>query len=144
MSKLKTYTIGKTTYELVKPVFAILRQVALFCRAAGEEVKNETDLIEALDDKAAPFVALLITPKGVHPKDRDLDAIATAVDWEVEDPNVPATVVADFFDHPEVTPDNMVAAGSVTKMVVTMVKPLQLTKASLKAGRKPSKQSSGT
>ncbi|MGE4193074.1 MAG: hypothetical protein AB7E51_06775 [Pseudodesulfovibrio sp.] len=139
MEKKKTYEIGGKVYELAPPVFGVLRQVGLFCRAV-EEADDSDDLLEAMGDRTAEFVALMLTPKGVILRDRDLSAIADAVEFEALG-GVPEQVVDDFFGQPEASPENMIAALTPTRMLTLMVGSSRLAR---KAGMTPSPSSSGT
>mgnify|MGYP001449501492 CR=1 FL=1 len=137
----KTYTIGTTVYELLPPVFGVLRYVSFFCRDAGESLKTTEDLRIFLKDKAALFVAGLITPQGVHPQDRDLEAIARQIDWE-SGPELQSEVMDDFFGQPEATPENLLKAGRAMNMLAGMILPTQIAKTSPEPGEVQQKPSS--
>jgi hypothetical protein len=123
MPERKTYIIGGTAYELLPPVFGVMRHVSFFCRDASEGVKTVEDLQRVLKDESGAFIAGLITPKGVHPADRDLEAIARAVDWEDVE-GVHADIVSDFFVQPGMdSPDTLAKAGRTMASLAMMVVP---------------------
>jgi hypothetical protein len=128
--EIKKYTIGDTVYELLRPTFGLLRHVSFYCRDAGERVRSTDDLQRFLRDEAGRFVAGLITPRGVHPADRDLDAIARAIDWDAE-PGLHDEVLTDFFAQPGMeTPEGLIKAGRTMNVLAAMILPSGL-------GRKP-------
>jgi hypothetical protein len=123
MPERKKYTIGGTVYELLPPVFGVMRHVSFFCRDAGEGVTTVEDLQRVLKDESGAFIAGLITPKGVHPADRDLEAITRAVDWEDEG-DTHADIVSDFFGQPGMdSPDKLAKAGRTMASLAMMVVP---------------------
>jgi hypothetical protein len=123
MPERKKYTIGGTVYELLPPVFGVMRHVSFFCRDAGDGVTTVEDLQRVLKDESGAFIAGLITPQGVHPADRDLEAIARAVDWEDEE-GVHADIVSDFFVQPGMdSPDTLAKAGRTMASLAMMVVP---------------------
>jgi len=143
MSNLKKYIIGDSSYELLRPVFGVLRHVAYFCRDAGESVNTVDDLKLFLKDNAGLFVAGLITPEGVHPADRDLNAIARDLDW-VADPDLPTEVMTDFFGQPEATPEKILAVGSATNILAGMILPSKIARSAQRVGGKELKKSKAT
>lgn len=122
----KTYTIGETIYELLPPVFGVLRHVSFFCKDAGEKVKTTDDLQRFLKDDAGLFIAGLIVPAGMHPADRDLKAIARDIDWKA-DPGLHSEVLSDFFEQPDMeSPENLLKAGRTMNSIAAMILPSRL------------------
>ncbi|NDV19998.1 hypothetical protein GO013_11250 [Pseudodesulfovibrio sp. JC047] len=132
----KTYEINGEVYELMRPVFGVLRDIAFFCREAGESVSNTEDLKVFLKDKTGLFVAHLITPKGIHPMDRDFESIARVVDWEAG-PDLSLEVMDDFFGQPGATPEKLLMAGSMTNSVAGMILPSKIAREVQEVGKMP-------
>lgn len=138
-----TYEISGTVYELLPPVFGVLRHVNLFCDEAGGDVETVDDLRAVLADRTGEFVAGFLTPQGTHPADRDLDAIARDIDWAA-DGQTPFQVIEDFFGQPGFDPGKIKSAGQAMLVLGGMIMTDRAAKAGQEPGAKEEKPSTDT
>lgn len=138
-----TYEINGTVYELLPPVFGVLRHVNLFCDEAGSEVETVDDLRAVLADRTGEFVAGFLTPQGTHPADRDMDAIARDIDWAA-DGQIPFEVIESFFSQPGFDPGKIKSAGQAMLVLGGMIMTDRAAKQAPGPGEKDEKQSTDT
>ncbi len=92
------YKIGDKVYVQKKLVFGQIRQLLDLLK--GIEIPAEADtmhIIDALGPKISKALAIVLTEKGKSPKDKDLDALAEEIQFNIE-PETLLKVVEDFFD----------------------------------------------
>jgi len=114
----KAYELGGEAYELLPPLYGVMEHIVTFNTRIVSKVVDMSDLLKACSDDLPFFVAGLITPKGVHPKERNLAAMAVALRWEKS--TLLDQVVADFFGQSDVSAEEFQATSSLIKQVMNM------------------------
>jgi hypothetical protein len=94
---MQEYTINDKTYVQKPLVLGQVRQLLrILDGVTFPEELSLSSLLDALGDRLYSALAVVITEKGCSPKDKDLEAMATDLEWAVEMETV-LGIVADFF-----------------------------------------------
>lgn len=99
MSKTKTYTIGGQDYDLLPMVLGVLYDlVRIGANVLGSAGKaaHWNEVLAAMGPRRGMFLAAMLTPKGVHPKDRDLEAMGEEITWGCSG-TLAEEIAGDFF-----------------------------------------------
>ncbi len=92
------YQIGGKTYIQKPLVLGQVKQLnALLDGMVIPKDISVSGLIKLLGDKLPLALAIVLTEKGKHPKDKDIEALAKELEFEI-DADTTSKVVEDFFD----------------------------------------------
>jgi len=100
VNTVKTYEIGGKTYEQRRLVFGQWQQLLRLFKGGGAalpELFGARELILALGDKLDTALAVVLTEQGQSPRDKDMEALADELAFEML-PEQVAEVFSDFFD----------------------------------------------
>ncbi len=86
----KVYVQRPLVLGQVRQLMGLLREIKIPAGAGAAEV------IALLDEKLPEALAVVLTEKGKNPKDKDIQALAEALEFEIT-PEVALKVVEDFF-----------------------------------------------
>jgi len=92
------YEIGGKTYIQRKLVLGQIRQLMAILDGLKVDMGMSTlDLVAALTDRLPRALAVVLTPEGVAPREKDIAKLAEEIEFEI-DPETTLRVVEDFFD----------------------------------------------
>ena len=97
----KTYVIDDVEYVITPPYLAVLQQVSHYLSRAGvTEGMSPAEIAMAVGERLPDALAAMLTPRGMHPRDKDLAALAETFRWSDEIAEQAGSVVEDFFAQP--------------------------------------------
>lgn len=97
----KVYVIDDVEYVITPPYLAVLQHVSHYLSRAGvTEGMSPAEIAMAVGERLPDALAAMLTPRGMHPRDKDLAALAEAFRWSEKVAVSAAEVVDDFFAQP--------------------------------------------
>lgn len=123
MDNEKTYEIGELKYRLLGPCFGVQLHISSVLAEldASLTTLEDAEISSVLGSRAVYFAAGLICPEGVSPQDRDLDRIASDLEW-CADPSLVPEIIVDFFEQPGHTPANATGGAQAVAILGSMVR----------------------